>query len=92
MHSGQAVLIQRLSGAGDAAFLSLLEPHGRYDAATETTTGSRSGVAGGADAGCATGAGVAANAEAVKRTTAKQKASDQDAPGAPDPTSKEGGQ
>ena len=39
-----------------------------------------------------TGAGVAANAEAVKRTTAKQKASDQDAPGAPDPTSKEGGQ
>ena len=42
----EPVLIQRLSGAGDAAFLSLLEPHGRYDAATETTTGSRSGVAG----------------------------------------------
>ena len=39
-----------------------------------------------------TGAGVAANAKAVKRTTAKQKASDEDAPGAPDPTSKEGGQ
>lgn len=42
----EPVLIQRLSGAGDAAFLSLLEPHGRYDAATETTTGSRSGVTG----------------------------------------------
>lgn len=42
----EPVLIQRLGGAGDATFLSLLEPHGRYDAATETTTGSRSGVAG----------------------------------------------
>lgn len=42
----EPVLIQRLSGAGDAAFLSLVEPHGRYDAATETTTGSRSGVTG----------------------------------------------
>ena len=38
-----------------------------------------------------TGAGAAANANAEKRTTAAQKASTQDAPGAPDATSKEGG-
>jgi NADH-quinone oxidoreductase subunit C len=38
-----------------------------------------------------TGAGAAANAAATKRTSADQKASDKDAPGAPKPTSKEGG-
>ncbi|WP_404482453.1 heparinase II/III family protein [Novosphingobium sp. BL-52-GroH] len=37
-------VIQRLDGARDAAFVSLLEPHGRYDAAAETTTGSASAV------------------------------------------------
>lgn len=42
----EPVVIQRLQGAGDAAFLSLIEPHGRYDAATETTTNSRSAVTG----------------------------------------------
>ncbi|WP_343518031.1 alginate lyase family protein [Sphingomonas sp.] len=42
----EPVVIQRLEGAGDAAFLSLVEPHGRYDAATETTTNSRSAVTG----------------------------------------------
>lgn len=42
----EPVVIQRLQGAGDAAFVSLIEPHGRYDAATETTTNSRSAVTG----------------------------------------------
>jgi hypothetical protein len=42
----EPVAIQRLQGAGDAAFLSLIEPHGRYDAATETTVNSRSAVTG----------------------------------------------
>ncbi|MCW4462092.1 heparinase II/III family protein [Sphingomonas sp. BT-65] len=42
----EPVVIQRIEGAGDAAFLSLIEPHGRYDAATETTTNSRSAVTG----------------------------------------------
>lgn len=42
----EPVVIQRIAGAGDAAFLSLVEPHGRYDAATETTTNSRSAVTG----------------------------------------------
>lgn len=37
-------VMQRLDGAKDAAFVSLLEPHGRYDAAAETTTGSDSAV------------------------------------------------
>jgi len=37
-------VIQRLDGASDAAFVSLLEPHGRYDASAETTTGSASAV------------------------------------------------
>jgi hypothetical protein len=37
-------ILQRLDGASDAAFVSLLEPHGRYDAAAETTTGSESAV------------------------------------------------
>ncbi|KMS56244.1 alginate lyase [Novosphingobium barchaimii LL02] len=39
-------VIQRLDGATDAAFVSLLEPHGRYDASAETTTGSESAVRG----------------------------------------------
>lgn len=38
-----------------------------------------------------TGAGTAANANAAKRTSPAQKASNKDAPGAPNPTSKEGG-
>jgi NADH-quinone oxidoreductase subunit C len=38
-----------------------------------------------------TGAGAKANAAAAKSTTPAQKASDKPAPGAPDPTSKEGG-
>ncbi|MEG3181386.1 alginate lyase family protein [Sphingomonas sp. LT1P40] len=42
----EPVMIQRLTGAGDAAFLSLIEPHGRYDASSETTTNSRSAVTG----------------------------------------------
>ncbi|WP_423605766.1 alginate lyase family protein [Sphingomonas sp. MS122] len=42
----EPVVIQRIEGAGDAVFLSLVEPHGRYDAATETTTNSRSAVTG----------------------------------------------
>lgn len=42
----EPVVIQRVAGAGDAAFVSLVEPHGRYDAATETTTNSRSAVTG----------------------------------------------
>ncbi|MEE4453132.1 alginate lyase family protein [Novosphingobium resinovorum] len=37
-------ILQRLDGAKDAAFVSLLEPHGRYDASAETTTGSESAV------------------------------------------------
>jgi hypothetical protein len=37
-------ILQRVDGASDAAFVSLLEPHGRYDAAAETTTGSESAV------------------------------------------------
>jgi hypothetical protein len=37
-------ILQRLDGVSDAAFVSLLEPHGRYDAAAETTTGSESAV------------------------------------------------
>lgn len=42
----EPAVIQRLQGAGDTAFVSLIEPHGRYDAATETTTNSRSAVTG----------------------------------------------
>jgi len=37
-------ILQRLDGVSDAAFVSLLEPHGRYDASAETTTGSESAV------------------------------------------------
>ena len=40
----EPVVIQRVEGAGDAAFVSLIEPHGRYDASSETTTNSRSAV------------------------------------------------
>ncbi len=40
----QPVIIQRLEGATDAAFVSLLESHGRYDAASETTVASDSAV------------------------------------------------
>ncbi len=40
----EPVLIQRTKGA-DATFVSLLEPHGEYDASAETTVGSRTGIA-----------------------------------------------
>ena len=36
--------IQRLEGAKDASFVSLVEGHGRYDASSETTVGSRSAI------------------------------------------------
>ncbi|WP_241231327.1 heparinase II/III domain-containing protein [Sphingomonas koreensis] len=42
----EPVVIQRIAGAGGAAFVSLVEPHGRYDASSETTMGSRSAVTG----------------------------------------------
>jgi len=41
----EPMLIQRVDGAADAAFVSLLEPHGAYDPAAETTVGSTSRVA-----------------------------------------------
>ena len=41
----EPVVIQRVDGARDATFVSLLESHGRYDAAAETTVGSKSGIA-----------------------------------------------
>lgn len=37
-------ILQRLDGATAPTFVSLLEPHGRYDASAETTTGSESAV------------------------------------------------
>jgi hypothetical protein len=40
----EPVIIQRLDGAKDAAFVSLVESHGRYDASSETTVGSQSAV------------------------------------------------
>lgn len=40
----EPVLIERVSGAKDAAFVSLLEPHGAYDPSAETTTGSTSRI------------------------------------------------
>ena len=40
----QPVLIQRLSAATDATFVSLLEPHGHYDPDAETVTASRSRI------------------------------------------------
>ena len=42
----EPAIIQRLEGAKDATFVSLLESHGRYDAATEMVSGSSSAVAG----------------------------------------------
>lgn len=40
----EPVIIQRLDGAKDATFVSLIEPHGRYDASSETTVGSHSAI------------------------------------------------
>jgi hypothetical protein len=40
----EPVIIQRLDGAKDATFVSLLEAHGRYDASSETTVGSQSAI------------------------------------------------
>lgn len=41
----EPVVIQRVDGAKDATFVSLLEPHGAYDAAAETVVASASRVA-----------------------------------------------
>lgn len=41
----EPIAIQRIDGAETAVFVSALEPHGRYDGATEVTTGSRSQIA-----------------------------------------------
>ncbi len=41
----EPVLIQRLSSATDATFVSVLEPHGFYDPAGETVTDSKSCIA-----------------------------------------------
>jgi len=41
----EPLVIQRVSGAADATFVSLLEPHGLYDGATEQTIDSRSLIA-----------------------------------------------
>jgi hypothetical protein len=40
----QPVVIQRLTGATNATFVSLLEPHGHYDPDAETVTDSRSRI------------------------------------------------
>jgi oligo-alginate lyase len=40
----EPVIIQRLDGAKDATFVSLVESHGRYDASSETTVGSQSAI------------------------------------------------
>lgn len=40
----EAVLIQRVQGAKDATFVSLLEPHGAYDPAAETSVASVSQI------------------------------------------------
>lgn len=42
----EPVLIQRVTGARGAAFVGVLEPHGRYDGAAETTQGESSRIAG----------------------------------------------
>lgn len=42
----QPVLIQRIDGTDSATFVSLLEPHGSYDASAETVVGSRARVVG----------------------------------------------
>lgn len=41
----EPVLIQRVTGARGAAFVGVLEPHGRYDGAAETTQGEPSRIA-----------------------------------------------
>lgn len=41
----EPLVIQRVSGAADATFVSMLEPHGLYDGATEQTIDSRSLIA-----------------------------------------------
>jgi hypothetical protein len=41
----EPMLIERVTGAKDATFVGVLEPHGVYDASAETTTGSKSRVA-----------------------------------------------
>jgi len=41
----EPMLIERVTGAREATFVSLLEPHGAYDASAETTTGSNSKIA-----------------------------------------------
>ncbi|MBC6983423.1 heparinase II/III family protein [Caulobacter sp. 17J80-11] len=41
----EPVLIQRVDGAADATFVGVLEPHGLYDGAAETTVGSHSRIA-----------------------------------------------
>lgn len=40
----EPALIQRVDGASDATFVSLLEPHGEYDASAETTVASSARV------------------------------------------------
>jgi hypothetical protein len=40
----EPVVIQRVDGAGDATFVSLLEPHGAYDASAETVVASNARV------------------------------------------------
>jgi oligo-alginate lyase len=42
----EPVVIQRVDGAGDARFVSLLEPHGAYDASAETVVASSARVTG----------------------------------------------
>lgn len=41
----EPLLIARATGAADASFVGLLEPHGAYDPSAETVVGSRSAVA-----------------------------------------------
>jgi hypothetical protein len=41
----EPALIQRVDGAADATFVSLLEPHGKYDASAETVVASSARVA-----------------------------------------------
>jgi len=42
----EPVIIQRAEGVADATFVSLVEPHGAYDARAETTVASRSRISG----------------------------------------------
>lgn len=41
----EPLLIARATGAAEASFVGLLEPHGAYDPSAETVVGSRSGIA-----------------------------------------------